>query len=67
MHHINILGLPSWGRYSRATISEYFLTVIALMDRETSEFVHGDNRSYIFHYPAASVGRLQFCFEEVVL
>lgn len=65
MHHINILVLPSWGRYSRATISEYFLTVIALTDRETSEFMHGENHSCTFHYPPASVGWLQFCFDEV--
>lgn len=65
MHHINILVLPSWGRYSTSTISEYFLTVIALTERETSEFVHGDNRSYILNYPAASVGWLQVRFEEV--
>lgn len=43
MHHINVLVLPSWRRYSRSTISEYFLPVIVLTDRESSEFVHGDN------------------------
>lgn len=55
MHHINVLVLPSWRRYSRSTISEYFLPVIALSDKAASGFVHGDNSGYIVHHLAAGL------------